>query len=148
MQSNSTEKSENNYLVLMHSKHAPKGMSVLAIKKDVADEEFDCIKTFLDENLDRVKSDVRQWYIKTSDFDNICNAIDEYLEAELESESDDELIQEALARRLKSEAIDEKDKEIMDETIENSDDEDVKTLSKRLRHLYKVIGELRVKGEK
>jgi hypothetical protein len=52
------------------------------------------------------------------------------------SSEDDELIQTVLARRLKSESS---QKSIQEEDIENSDNEDCISYSRRLRHIYDVI---------
>lgn len=64
---------------------------------------------------------------------------DESDEDESESDTDDELIQKVLARRLKSESS---QKEIAEYSISDSDNEDVVTHSRRIRHLYKIITQL------
>lgn len=63
-------------------------------------------------------------------------------ESSEESSDDEELIQKVLARRLTYESS---QKSIPDETIPNSDDEDCVSYSRRLRHLYSVIKELRTR---
>jgi hypothetical protein len=67
--------------------------------------------------------------------------IEEVEEEEEDSDSsDDELIQEVLKRRLKSES----EKLTIDEDkIDNSDDEDVISLSRRLRFIYKELQHLK-----
>jgi hypothetical protein len=59
-----------------------------------------------------------------------------------ESDSDDELIQATLARRLMSESS---QKSIEEEEILNSDLEDVVSSMRRMRHMYTVIKSLRVR---
>lgn len=56
--------------------------------------------------------------------------------------SDDELIQAVLARKMKCESS---QKEITEEEIKDSDEEDAVSYSRRLRHVYKVLGEYRKK---
>lgn len=56
-----------------------------------------------------------------------------------DSDSDDELIQQTLARRLMSESS---QKEIAEEAIENSDLEDVVSSCRRMRHIYSVLKDL------
>jgi hypothetical protein len=60
-----------------------------------------------------------------------------------ESSTDDELIQKVLARRFMSSSD---QQEIELETIEDSENEDVISLSRRLRYLYKQIKELKEKN--
>ncbi len=55
---------------------------------------------------------------------------------ESDDSSEDELIQAVLKRRLQSESS---CKSIETETIDNSDDEDCVSYSRRLRHIYKVL---------
>lgn len=61
-------------------------------------------------------------------------------ESDGNSTSDDELIQLALARKMKSESS---QKEIDDEEIKDSDEEDAVSYSRRLRHVYKVLADYR-----
>ncbi len=64
---------------------------------------------------------------------------DEESESSSEEESEDELIQEVLSRRIKSES----DHKIIEETtVDDSDYEDVVSLSRRLRHIYSVLNQL------
>lgn len=53
-----------------------------------------------------------------------------------EEEDNEETIQQVLARRLKSESTRDI---IQEEEIENSEDEDVISLSRRLRHIYSIL---------
>lgn len=57
-------------------------------------------------------------------------------ENESDSDTDDELIIKTLARKLKYESS---HKEIDESEVENSDLEDVVSLCRRIRHLYKII---------
>lgn len=59
-----------------------------------------------------------------------------------DSSSDDELIQEVLAKKLQSEST---QKSIESEVIENSDDEDIVSCTRRMRHMYTVMQEQRRK---
>lgn len=61
------------------------------------------------------------------------------LSSTTDSDTDDELIQKALARRIMSESS---QKSIEATNIENSDNEDCVSFSRRLRHLYGVIEKL------
>ena len=69
---------------------------------------------------------------------------DEKIESDEEPEecesSDDEMIQEVLARKMKSESS---GKLIETETVNDSDEEDCVSYSRRLRHVYVVIENLR-----
>lgn len=56
------------------------------------------------------------------------------------SSTDDEMIQKVLARRLKSESTQD---EIQDENISDSENEDVLSLCRRIRHLYREINDLK-----
>ena len=61
-------------------------------------------------------------------------------ESDDESSTDDELIQKVLARRLMSEST----QDIIDnDLIEDSENEDVISLSRRLRHLYKEFNSIK-----
>ena len=53
-----------------------------------------------------------------------------------DSDSDDELLQKALARRILSEST---HREVDLEEVDNSDMEDVVSVSRRLRHIYKML---------
>jgi hypothetical protein len=81
------------------------------------------------------KSDKKSYskHKKNSDRSDISD------DREEESDSDDELIQLTLARRFKSESS---GKIINEEDIANSDEEDVVSHSRRLRHLYRTIRKL------
>lgn len=64
------------------------------------------------------------------------NKDDRHVSEESDDDSEDELIQNVLARRVMSESS---HKSITIEDIENSDDEDVVSYARRLRHIYTVI---------
>ncbi len=61
-------------------------------------------------------------------------------EEEESESSDDEMIQTVLARRIKSESS---HKSIIEEGIDDSNDEDCVSYSRRLRHIYAVLKEQR-----
>lgn len=61
-------------------------------------------------------------------------------ESDGNSTSDDELIQAVLARKMKYESS---QKEIDEEEIKDSDEEDSVSYSRRMRHVYKVLAEYR-----
>lgn len=65
---------------------------------------------------------------------------DENRDGSDDESSDDELIQTVLARKMKNESS---GKLIDTETINDSDEEDCVSYSRRLRHVYAVIGNLR-----
>ena len=67
---------------------------------------------------------------------------DEREDEESEESSDDELIQTVLKRRILSESS---HKNISEEEIPNSDDEDCVSYSRRLRHIYTIMKEFRSK---
>jgi hypothetical protein len=133
---------EHDVIKFLPSKSAPKGFCILGIKSEIPDEVFNFICEFCDDNFKRVSKDISQWYVKSDECEAILNTIDENLEQPEEEDaeqSDDELIQEALARRFKSESS---GKTIEDETLPDSEDEDVVSMGRRMRHLYTRIGEL------
>jgi hypothetical protein len=119
------------------------GIALVQVKKQVDDEMFNILSNFFDDNLKR-NGKSSQWYVKVEDAASLCHQIDKIVEDldNEEEESDDELIQQALARRFKSESS---GKVIEEHTLEDSEDEDVISLSRRIRHLYKVIDELQRK---
>ena len=57
-----------------------------------------------------------------------------------ESSTDDEMVQKVLARRLKSESTQD---EIPEENISDSENEDVLSVCRRLRHMYREINSLK-----
>lgn len=132
---------EHDYIKFLNSKTAQKGYCALVIRNDIPDEVFQFITEFCDENFKRISKDAPQYYVKIEDCDAILQTIDENLEHEdsEDEESDDELIQAALARRFKSESS---GKHITEEQVDDSEDEDVVSLSRRLRHLYGKVAEL------
>jgi hypothetical protein len=87
----------------------------------------------------KYKNEVKEIYSKFLTIED--EEIEEVEEDEENSESsDDELIQEVLQRRLKSES---ENLIIEEDKIDNSDDEDVISLSRRLRFIYKELQELK-----
>jgi len=88
--------------------------------------------------LKKFKNEVKEIY---NEYLSISNEDDIEQEEEEESESsDDELIQEVLQRRLKS---DSENLLIEEDNIQNSDDEDVISLSRRLRYVLKELDNLK-----
>lgn len=115
------------------------GSTVLAhIKKDVDDDTYRIISQFLDENFKRNGKNP-QWFVKSNEADDLCQAVDDIINDIDQDESDDELIRETLARRFKSQSS---GKTIEDEKLEDSEDEDVVSLSRRLRHMYRLVKQL------
>jgi hypothetical protein len=87
----------------------------------------------------KYKNEVKDVYAKFITIED--EEIEEVEEEDENSDSsDDELIQEVLARRLKSES---ENLTIDEGKIENSDDEDVISLSRRLRFIYKELQHLK-----
>ena len=113
---------------------------LVTIKKDTDPEDADMLIEFLDENFKRNGKTSNQWIVKSDEVEDLVNAIDDVLSGANEDESDDELIQEALARRFKSQSS---GKHIEEDNVNDSEDEDVISLCRRMRHLYKVIGALK-----
>jgi hypothetical protein len=132
---------EHDLVKFLSSKTAPKGYCVLVIRNDIPDEVFQFISELCEENFKRVTKDAPQWFVKSDECEAILHTIDENLEHEdsEDEESDDELIQAALARRFKSESS---GKHITEEQVDDSEDEDVVSLSRRLRHLYGKVADL------
>jgi hypothetical protein len=129
------------YLTFVAGKTA--GNALIGVRKDTEDEDiYKLIVTFLDDNFKRVSPKSLQWFCKADESYQICSEIDRVLE-ELENEedeSDDELIQEALARRYKSPSS---NKHIEDENVEDSESETMIKHSRRLRHIYSTMKSLR-----
>jgi hypothetical protein len=116
------------------------GSTVLAhIKKDVDDDTYRIIAQFLDENFKRNGKNP-QWFVKASEANDLCQAVDDIINDIDQDESDDELIRETLARRFKSQSS---GKVIEENNVEDSEDEDVVSLSRRIRFLYRVIDKLK-----
>lgn len=112
--------------------------AIVSIKKDTDEDSFDALVDFFDTNFNRNGKNM-QWFIKSSEADELCKAVDEIMQEMDQDESDDELIQEALARRFKSQSS---GKRIEDEHVEDSEDEDVISLCRRVRHMYTLINDL------
>jgi hypothetical protein len=135
-------------------------MSFIKKDKDNGISDYDMKHIFIDDNneglykllkkfnpvkkndgiiiLKKFKNEVKDIY---SQYLSISNEEDIEEENEDESESsDDELIQEVLQRRLKSES---ENLLIEEDSIQNSDDEDVISLSRRLRYVLKELQTLK-----
>jgi hypothetical protein len=91
--------------------------------------------------LKKFKNEVKEIYNEYLSISNEDDIEQEENENEDDSESsDDELIQEVLQRRLKSES---ENLLIEEDNIQNSDDEDVISLSRRLRYVLKELEKLK-----
>ena len=112
----------------------------VSIRKEVDEDIYDIISEFFDQTFKR-NGKLSQWIVKASEAHDICLEVDRLIEEfdNEDDESDDELIQEALRRRYKSQSS---GKVIDDEQIEDSDVEHVTSLSRRLRHIYRLIDAL------
>ena len=93
--------------------------------------------------LKKFKNEVKEIYneyLSISNEDDIEQEENEENEEDDSESSDDELIQEVLQRRLKS---DSENLLIEEDNIQNSDDEDVISLSRRLRYVLKELDNLK-----
>ena len=134
--------SKNNvYLDFLNLKAAAKKPSntEVTIRKEIDAEISEVISSFLNENFK--KNEKNSWIVRTSELDDLCIEIDNlFLESSSEedesSSEDDELIQEVLKRRFKGES---EGKVISDLQVVDSEDEDVISLSRRLRHIYTLL---------
>ena len=90
--------------------------------------------------LKKFKNEVKEIYNEYLSNLSISNEDDIEQEEEESESSDDELIQEVLQRRLKS---DSENLLIEEDNIQNSDDEDVISLSRRLRYVLKELDNLK-----
>lgn len=114
---------------------------------DIADKDLEHdIRCMMNASLDSEKRDKhRCWLLSKKDVNNFFEAIEE-LEKEdrkeeesdssSDSSTDDELIQKALARRMKSESS---STVIEEYNISDSEMEDVLSLSRRLRYVLKRL---------
>jgi hypothetical protein len=119
---------------------------------------------FLDNTLEYSK-DNKCWFVNTNEIDSLLEMInsftsetirqnrdnhkeddhsntesdESYSDDESSDDTDDELIQKTLARRLKSES---KQLEIEEHHVSDSEYEDVVSITRRLRYLYKYIKNL------
>ena len=108
--------------------------AIVTIRKETDEDTFEEIAEFLDENFKRINKSA-QWAIKADEAHALCAEVDKILE-ELDNEddeSDDELIQEAMARRFKTVSEGKVDER---ELVEDSEDEHIIGISRRLRHIY------------
>jgi hypothetical protein len=108
---------------------------------DFSDDLFDKIQTLFKDGLGTkqkpLKCNTLQLNKIINDLNKCCQEFDPN-DDETDDDSDDEeeTIQQVLARRLKSEST----QEIIEEdTVENSEDEDTITASRRIRYLLKSI---------
>jgi hypothetical protein len=90
--------------------------------------------------LKKFKNEVKEIYNEYLTISNEDDIEDEGNEEDDSESSDDELIQEVLQRRLKSES---ENLLIEEDNIQNSDDEDVISLSRRLRYVLKELDKLK-----
>jgi hypothetical protein len=114
--------------------------------REIEDKDLEHnIRGMMNTNFDTEKRDkVRVWLVAKSDIKHFLEAIDhlekgEDNEEEIESESDstdDELIQKALSRRMKSESS---STLIEENAISDSEMEDVLSISRRLRYIMKRL---------
>ena len=116
--------------------------SLVTLKKDLDETIEDILTDFLNHNFKRSKS---AWTVKTAEIKDICEEIENILAApessnssDEEDEEDDELIQEVLKRRFKNESS---GKVIEEDKIVDSEDEDVISLARRIRHLYAKLSD-------
>lgn len=114
--------------------------SLVSLKKDLDETIEDILTDFLNHNFKRSKS---SWTVKTAEIKDICEEIEGILATpesgtSSEEEEDDELIQEVLKRRFKNESS---GKVIEDDKIVDSEDEDVISLARRIRHLYAKLSD-------
>ena len=114
--------------------------SLVTLKKDLDETIEDILTDFLNHNFKRSKS---AWTVKTAEIKDICEEIEGILATpesgtSSEEEEDDELIQEVLKRRFKNESS---GKVIEDDKIVDSEDEDVISLARRIRHLYAKLSD-------
>jgi hypothetical protein len=114
--------------------------SLVSLKKDLDETIEEIITDFLNHNFKRSKS---AWTVKTAEIKDICEEIETILATpesgtSSEEEEDDELIQEVLKRRFKNESS---GKVIEDDKIVDSEDEDVISLARRIRHLYAKLND-------
>ena len=114
----------------------------MQLKSELDDEVFQFLTEFADTNFKRIQKDALQWYVKSDECEEILASIDEQMDTSdsEDSDSDDEMIQAALARRFKSESA---GKVIEEEKVTDSEDEDVISVSRRMRHLYRTVDDLR-----
>jgi hypothetical protein len=120
------------------------------IKNTQMKPDYDFIFSFCSEHC---KESSKGWIVPLSDKDdfmkNLGPALEEYhknpyvsdVESEAESsDTDDESIQKVLSKRL---TVESKGEIIEDETLSDSEMEDVISLSRRTRGLYKKLKEIR-----
>ncbi len=119
---------------------------LVSVKKDAEEYIFEELVDFFDANFKRLNKNNPVWPVPTEEIKDLIHEVDNILDEleEEEEESDDEMIQTALARRFKSQSS---GKHIEEEKIDDSEDEDIVSVCRRLRHLYKVCEGLRKENE-
>jgi hypothetical protein len=118
----------------------------VSLKNNSDDKEADKWEDILNESLEYSKEN-KCWIVNNKEIKEfIClikNLSNDNSESESESESesstDDELIQKTLTRRLTSQS---KQHSIEQDHASDSEMEDVVSLTRRIRYLYKTISEL------
>jgi len=120
------------YISFTNIKNSPN--AIVSIRKETDDDTYECISEFFDDNFKR-NGKHSQWLVKADEAHGICTEVDRLIEEmdNEEDESDDELIQEALSRRYKTASEGKVDTR---ELVEDSEDEHIIGLSRRLRHIY------------
>ena len=113
---------------------AKNGTAIVSIHKETDDDTYDILSEFLDNNFKRIGKS-SQWALRADEAHELCAEVDKLLEDvdNEEDESDDELIQEAMARRFKTHSEHKVDER---ELVDDSEDEHIIGLSRRLRHIY------------
>ena len=117
--------------------------ALCSIRDDLDDDaSYGVLVGFMDDNFKRNKKDKEEWLVKIKEIDALCFEVEDIMKDldNEEDEEDDELIQEALARRFKSQSS---GKCIEEDKLDDSEDEDTVSLCRRMRYLYKVIAELK-----
>jgi hypothetical protein len=135
----------NGFILMLPSHHilhftpAKNGSNALvSVKKEIDDETFALIASFLDQNFKR-NGKHEQWLVKADEATDLCHAVEDIVDDVEDDEADDELIQQALGRRFKSQSS---GKIIEEEKVDDSEDEDVISVGRRLRHVYRRLHEL------
>ena len=117
------------------------------LKVDLTKEASSTWENFLDESLEYSKEH-KCWVLINTEFKDFVELVKnvENKESSDESESsDDEMIQKTLSRRLKSES---KQLEIDENHVSDSELEDVLSVTRRIRGLYKRVRALEKRIEK
>ena len=81
--------------------------ALCSIRDDLDDDaSYGVLVGFMDDNFKRNKKDKEEWLVKIKEIDALCFEVEDIMKDldNEEDEEDDELIQEALARRFKSQS--------------------------------------------